>query len=276
MNSSAAKLSEPEGTMTADIKKSYADTSGGQVHYRYLAGRGTPIVFLHQTASSSAMYEKVMARLEGIGPLYAFDTPGFGGSFDPQGMPTFGQYVSWVAEAIQSIRLRYFHLVGHHTGGFIAGELAARHPDRVASFSMIGAAVLDHAEREAFRQRLPAPVGPTADGGYLPATWQYLAGLGAGPDLALHHRELVDTVRAYQGRYQIYQALWDQDFAVQLKAVRCPILLLSSTDDVLHPYFEAAKALRPDAAVIMLKGASFQPDLDPDGVAAALREFVTD
>lgn len=262
--------------MAADIKKSYADTSGGQVHYRYLAGRGTPIVFLHQTASSSAMYAKVMARLAGIGPLYALDTPGFGGSFDPDGMPPLGQYVSWVAEAIQSIGLRRYHLLGHHTGGFIAGELAARHPDRVASFMMIGAAVLTEAERATFLERFSAPVAPTSDGSYLAATWRYLAGMGAEADLALHHRELVDTARAYMGRYQAYTALWQQDFAVQLKAVRCPILLMSSPDDVLYRYFEAAKAARPDARVVLLGGANFEPDLDPDGTANAIRTFVTE
>ncbi len=260
--------------MAADIKKSYADTSGGQIHYRYLAGRGTPIVFLHQTASSSAMYEKVMARLEGFRPLYALDTPGFGGSFDPEGMPPIGQYVSWLAEAIQKIGLRRYHLLGHHTGGFIAGELAARHPDRVASFMMIGAAVLSEAERAEFSKAFSAPMAPTADGQYLAGTWQYLAKLGADRDLALHHRELVDTVRAYMGRYQGYTALWQQDFGVHLKAVRCPILLMSSVDDVLYPYFEPAKALRPDATAILLKGANFEPDLDPDGTANAIRGFV--
>lgn len=262
--------------MAAMIKKSYVDTSGGQIHYRYLAGRGTPIVFLHQTASSSAMYEKVMARLEGFRPLYALDTPGFGGSFDPIGMPPLGQYVSWIAEAIQSIGLRRYHLMGHHTGGFIAGELAARHPERVASFMMIGAAVLSEAERDTFRKAFQAPMAPTADGAYLLGTWQYLVRLGADRDLALHHRELVDTVRAYMGRYQAYTALWDQDFAVHLRAVSCPILLLSATDDVLYPYFEAAKNLRPDAKAMLLQGANFEPDLDPNGTAEAIRGFVTE
>jgi pimeloyl-ACP methyl ester carboxylesterase len=261
------------GTM---IKKGYADASGGQIHYRYLAGHGTPIVLLHQTASSSVMYEKMMARLEGFRPLYALDTPGFGGSFDPPGMPPLGQYVTWIAEAIESIGLRRFHLVGHHTGGFIAGEIAARHPERVASFVMIGASVLNESERAEFRKAFQAPIGPTVDGSYLLDTWHYLAKLGADRDLALHHRELVDTARAYMGRYQAYTALWDQDFAVHLRNVRCPILFLSSRDDVLYPYFEAAKAVRPDAKSILLEGANFEPDLDPDGTAAAIRDFVSD
>jgi hypothetical protein len=45
---------------------------------------------------------------------------------------------------------------------------------------------------------------------------------------------------------------------------------------VLYPYFEAAKAVRPDAKSILLEGANFEPDLDPDGTAAAIRDFVSD
>ena len=260
--------------MPPAIKKSYADTSGGQIHYRYLAGRGTPIVFLHQTASSSAMYEKVMARLEGVGPLYAFDSPGFGASFEPIGMPPFTQYVAWLAEAIQSVGLRRYHLTGHHTGGFIATEIAARHPERVASLTLIGAGPLTPDERQAFRERFRAPIAPNADGSYLAATWHYVAGMGADRDLALQHRELLDHTSAYQGRFQIYTALWDQDFNTYFGQVRCPILLMSAPDDILHQQTMRALEARAEAKHAMLKGANFEPDLDPDGVAGALREFV--
>ena len=46
------------------IKKAYADTSGGQCHYRYQSGISDPIVFLHQTPSSSQMFEAIMQRLQ--------------------------------------------------------------------------------------------------------------------------------------------------------------------------------------------------------------------
>jgi pimeloyl-ACP methyl ester carboxylesterase len=256
------------------IKKAYAETSGGQVHYRYLAGLGTPIVFLHQTASSSAMYLKLMTRLEGIGPLYALDTPGFGGSFEPEGMPPLTQYVDWLAEAIRTIGLRRFHLLGHHTGAFIACELAARQPERIASLAMIGAGPLTPDERQAFRERFRAPVAPTKDGAYLGDTWRYLTGMGADRDLDLQHRELLDHVSAYRGRFQIYTALWDQDFDRFFTQVRCPILLMSAPDDLLHEQTLRAIAMRPDARHVLLKGANFEADLDPDGIAAAVRDFI--
>ena len=62
------------------IKKAYADTSGGQCHYRYQSGASDPIVFLHQTPSSSQMFEAIMRRLQDYS-TYAIDTPGLDKAF---------------------------------------------------------------------------------------------------------------------------------------------------------------------------------------------------
>lgn len=256
------------------IRKAYVDTQSGQIHYRSLPGEGVPIIFLHQTASSSAMYVKVMERLAGEHPMYALDTPGFGGSFDPEGMPGMTRYCDWILEAIDGLGLDKFHIFGHHTGSCIGVEIAARHPERVASLMMVGAVPLTQEERDEFRVHYSEPFSPKPDAAYLKETWDYLAGLGAHYDLELHHRELVDTVRAYMGRYQIYTAVWDQDFPAYYADVACPILLMSAEEDVLNPYFERAQEQRPDARAVMLKGANFELDLDPDGTVAAVRSFL--
>ncbi len=256
------------------VRKAYIDTEAGQIHYRSSPGDGIPIVFLHQTASSSAMYVKAIERLAGEFPMYALDTPGFGGSFDPEGMPGMTQYCAWIMAAIDALGIEKFHLFGHHTGACIGVEIAARHPARVAKLMMIGPVPLTQEEREEFRQHYSSPFAPTADGDYLKDTWDYLEGLGSNADLDLHHRELVDTARAYMGRYQIYTSVWDQDFPSYYAEVSCPILIMSAEDDVLNPYFERAKKLRPDAQATMLKGANFEPDLDPDGTVAAIRSFL--
>lgn len=266
------------------IRKGYADTSGGQIHYRHIQGSGQgagqgenenePIVFLHQTASSSAMFEKVMLRLNGTRPLYALDTPGFGGSFDPEDMPDMTQYQAWLLEALDHLGLERFHLFGHHTGSCLGVEMAARNPARVLSLMMIGPVPLTQEERDQFREHYSTPMSPNGDGSYLKQTWDYLAGLGADRDLDLHHRELVDTVRAYMGRYKTYTAVWDQDFPGYFAQVTCPILLMSAEDDVLHPFFDRAQEQRPDAKAVVLTGANFEPDLDPDGTATAVRDFL--
>jgi len=258
--------------MSNSIRKAYVDTSGGQIH-AHMAGEGdTTVVFLQQTASSGRMFYKVMEHLAGGRRMIALDTPGFGGSFDPEGMPSLPDYTDWIAEAIEGLGLTNVHLVGHHTGVCIAAELAVRH-DWVASVAMMGPVVLTSDERDEFRQHFGTPFAPTADGSYLLATWNYLAGLGANSDLELHHREMVDTLRAYYGRFQAYSAVWDQDFAALYQQIRQPIAIMCAPEDVLWPYFDRAKQARPDARAFELRGANFEPDQDAEGCVAALTSF---
>lgn len=256
------------------IRKGYVDCSAGQIHYRRVEGKGTPIVFFQQTASSSKMYVKVMSALAGEYPMVAFDTPGFGESFDPETPPTMAQYADWLLEAIDGLGLARFHVFGHHTGACLAVELGARHPARTASLMMVGPVPLTAEERAEFGRHFGDPIAPNADGSYLKSTWDYLASLGAGADLALHHRELVDTTRAYLGRSMAYRAVWAQDWTALYRQVRCPLLLLCAEDDVLHPYFGRAQEIRPDARAVTLRGANFEPDLDTAGTVSAIRDFL--
>lgn len=260
--------------MTVNIRKAYADTSAGQIHLRHCGSGGTPIVMLQQTASSSQMYTRLMEALGGDLWCIAFDTPGFGGSFDPPGQPSIEDYAAWIGEAIATIGLSAFHVFGHHTGACIGVEIAAAEPQHVASLMMCGPAPLTAEERQEFSQHFGDPIAPTADGAYLQETWDYLQSLGADRDLDLHHREMVDTLRAWRGRSTAYSAVWEQDWMATFERVTCPVLLLCAEDDVLYPYFARAQALRPDAKAATIAGANFEPDLDADTVALAIRDFL--
>jgi len=255
------------------IRKGYANTSGGQLHFHARPGVGTPIVFLHQTASSGKMYYDVMDRLTDRS-MYAMDTPGFGGSFDPEDMPSMPQYGAWILEALDSIGVSDFHLFGHHTGACISAEMIAVAPERVKTCMMIGPVPLTKEEREAFREHYSTPFAPDVKGEYLKTTWDYLQGLGAHSDVELHHREFVDTCRAYMGRFKAYSAVWDQDFTALFEEISCPLLLMCAPDDVLIDYLDRAKELKPDAESLLVKGANFEPDQDPDGTADAIRNFL--
>lgn len=261
------------------IRKGYADSSGGQVHYRKLAGSGTPLVFLHQTASSGQMWLKVMEHLAGDGrTLVALDTPGFGGSFDPpmESKPSITEYGEWLREALADLGITRCHLVGHHTGACIAVELAARHPQLAASLTMIGPVPLTEAERQEFAKHFGLPFHPTISGSYLLDNWEYLRNLGAHTDPMLIHREMADQLRAWWGRVQSYSAVWQQDFTSFYMAVKVPLMIAAAPEDVLRPYLERAVQLRPDAVVLDITGHNFEPDLDPVTLADALRRFTAE
>lgn len=261
------------------IRKGYADSSGGQIHYRKVAGSGTPIVFLHQTASSGQMWIKVMEALTPSGrTLVALDTPGFGGSFDPDpdSLPAITQYGAWLREALADMGITRCHLVGHHTGACIAVELAARHPEMAASLTMLGPVPLTAEERLEFSKHFGTPFHPNVSGSYLLDNWEYLRNLGAHVDPLLINREMSDQLRAWWGRVQSYKAVWNQDFTGFYKSVKAPIMIGAAPEDVLRPYLERAAEMRPDARVIDVKGHNFEPDLDTATLAAALLDFTAE
>jgi pimeloyl-ACP methyl ester carboxylesterase len=258
------------------VRKGYSDCSGGQVHYRHAAGSGTPIIFFHQTASSGQMWLKTMERLAGRWPMYAFDTPGFGGSFDAEkdSAPTMTQYVEWLYEAVRNAGIEQAHIVGHHTGSCIGVEMAARHPEMARSLTMIGPVPLTDEERLEFSKHFGIPFQPVVSGSYLLENWEYLRMLGAHADPLLINREMSDQLRAWWGRVQSYKAVWGQDFPRYYMKISCPMMIGAAPDDVLHAYLGRAAEMRPDARVLPLQGANFEPDLDADNFAAGLADFL--
>lgn len=256
------------------IRKAYVDVGGEQVHFRHMAGPGLPVVCLHQTASSSQMYIRTMERLAGHHAVYAFDTPGFGGSFDPTGNPTMVDYGRWIGAAIRAAGIERCHLVGHHTGACIGAEIAATQPDLIQSITFVGPVPLTAEERVEFSKHFGTPFTPTPSGGYLLDNWEYIRNLGAPADIMLWHREMADQLRAWHGRVLSYAAVWGQDFTAAYTAIKAPMMIMCASDDVLFPFFGRAQELRPDAEAHVLAGANFEPDLDADNFAAKLMAFL--
>lgn len=261
--------------MAPIIRKGYVDTSDGQIHYRRCDGDAAPpIVFLHQTASSSQMWEKVMRLLGGDHELIALDTPGFGQSDFPPVTPTTRYYVDRLLEALDGLGVREFHLVGHHTGAALGCELAVVAPDRIRSLTMVGPVQLDEQERRTWRRLAIDPLLIQPDGSHLQKIWKRVTGLDPNPSSVLCHREAVDTLRAGERWHEAYAAVFDQDFPGFYAQVRCPLLIMCGPDDVLWPYFEPARRARPDAKAVVMPGGTYVCDDFPKEVADQVRAFI--
>jgi pimeloyl-ACP methyl ester carboxylesterase len=261
------------------IKKSYVDTKQGQIHYRYADGASDlPLVVLvHQTTSTSVMFEAIMGRLERHYRIIAPDFPGYGNSFFPEEVPDIGYYADVLMEALDNMDIKDFHLFGHHTGGGIALDMAVRFPERIHTLSIVGPIYANEEERSELRRittELVDQLVPKADGSHLMAGWKMLEVYGAHASVELHHRETLDHMKAWKGCAQAFSAIVDQDFSALFDTVKGPLLIICSPDDVLWPYFSKAKAARPDAESAVVKGPDYQCDVDPDGVADALHRFL--
>lgn len=257
------------------IRRGYAWSDEGQIHYREAGSEGAPVVcFFHQTASSGVMFEKVMAVLADRYHMYSFDSPGFGQSFQPDNIPSVGWMSDRLMEAINDIGIESFHAIGHHTGGCAAVEMPVRYQGRVASLSIIGPVLVNDAEREEYKKTFVKPFSIEPTGEFLRTAWDYLRMIGAGTNVELHTRELADHLVANRTMPMAFSTVWEQDFGAFYREVSCPLMIMCSKDDVLWPLFERAAQMRPDAKQSIVGGGDFQPDNDPQGVADGIAEFL--
>lgn len=242
------------------VKKTYVDVDDGQIHLRYVPGQSeVPSVFLHQTASSSAMYQAIMECLGDLAPLYALDTPGFGGSYRPLQEPTTDYYVASLMQAVDALDIEQFNLFGHHTGAAIACQMAAQYPQRVRRLGMIGPVQLSDEERRLWRANAVKPLTIDDRATHFGEVWERVTNLDQQPidyppTATLATREAIDTLIAGDRWHEAYAAVFNQDFPAYLSKVQCPILMICGESDVLHPYFQRAGEARPDARLLELKG----------------------
>lgn len=259
------------------IRRAYADLPHGQVHYAECGDAAAPaVLLLHQTPRSWAEYRAVLPLLGERYRTIAMDTVGFGES-DP--LPGVQSIEAWAAAAVQlldAIGIAKCHLVGHHTGGVIAVELAARHGARVAALVLSSTPFTDEAFRQARAQRPPIDaVEASDDGAHLTALWRkrrawYPRGR---PDLL--HAFVLDAlkVRDVEGGHRAVVAYRMED---RVASIRQPTLLIRAPDDPFASA-HAAEWLKhlPQAQVVGIEGGMVPlPDQLPQAFAQAVLRFL--
>ena len=129
------------------IRRGYADVSQGQIHYA-TAGEGKAVLLLHQTPRSWDEYRDVLPIIGQKYRAIAMDTVGFGDSYRLENTGSIEIYGRGVVQLLDALSIDRASLVGHHTGGVIAAEVAAVHPDRVDKLVLSSTPYIDAEERE--------------------------------------------------------------------------------------------------------------------------------
>lgn len=256
------------------IRRGYVDAGSGQVHYRRAGNAKSPLlVLLHQTPSTSEMYEPLMAQLADCYDLLAFDTPGFGQSDALVGPFSIPAAASAIAAAARWLRPGACFWFGHHTGAALALQVASAHPEQVARLAMSGPCLLD----DALRDRLPkvsAHVPAAADGSHLKRIWDRIAAKDADAPIEILQRETLAGVSAGRRYTEAYRAVIEVSTEAQLRALNCPTLVFAGTEDPLHPQLDAAYRLLAQGKKAEIAGArTFVCERNVDDVARLLKEF---
>jgi pimeloyl-ACP methyl ester carboxylesterase len=256
------------------IRRDYALTPAGQIHYRRAGDPAAPaLLLLHQTASCSAMFEPLMRTLSDSFYLVAPDSPGFGQSDDPDEPLTMDFLAGVMAQFLAAVELPHCRVFGHHTGAAIAAALACRRPALVEALALCGPTAIPAAVQARLRAGL-VPVEPRPDGSHLTAMWQRIRAKDPDAPLALSQRETLSNLRAAGTYLAAYEAVFAHDFAADLAAVRCPTLLLCGDRDPLFEFLGLSASAAPAARTAILPGGgTYVCERMTAAVAAELRHF---
>lgn len=151
--------------------KAYVDSRFGQLHVAE-AGEGRAVVLLHQTPRSWDEYRDVLPLLAPHCRALAMDTVGFGASPRVDAPFSVELFADGVDDLLSALGLQDVLLVGHHTGGVVALEVAARHDERVTGLVLSGVPYVDAPRRERVAGAPPIDhVDRSSDGRHVLELW---------------------------------------------------------------------------------------------------------
>jgi pimeloyl-ACP methyl ester carboxylesterase len=115
--------------------------AGGTTIAWYERGRttGPPLVMAIGTGSTMAEWDPALIELLAQKRrLILFDYPGLGRSGPQRGTVTFPRYADALASFLSAIKVEQADVLGWSMGGFVAQQLAIRHPTRVNRLVLAG------------------------------------------------------------------------------------------------------------------------------------------
>lgn len=258
------------------FRKGYLDGPTGQVHY-WECGDGQPLVLLHQSPLSGAMFSPAMPLLAERGlRVIAIDTPGYGMSDVPELPLELPALADSIAVAINSLVPKGTYLLGHHTGAAIAANIAARQSAAVSRLILNGVPLLSPEERAFFDTLEFGPRTPAADGSHLIDVWnQRLAASPGWTNLAAMHKHVVDMLAAGDRYGDAFRAVFAHDIEADLAAITCPTLILTNTGEDLYGASQRAHTRRPDMRFAALDGGTHDiVDEQPEHWATTVADFL--
>ncbi len=243
-----------------------------------VSGEGTPLFLFHSLLSDRASFDAIAPQLSRSRRVIVPELPGFGGSKAAAGgladvADRMGEMVADAAADGSGI------VLGNGYGGFVALQMAARHPDlaRKLILADCGAAFSEQG-REAFRNMAAAARAK----GLAAITDVAMRRLFAADFQAAHPDLMADRREAFlKTDPVVLQAACGQlaelDLRPELPKVKMPVLVLVGEHDEATPppMSPELAALLPNAQLKILTGCAHVPQLQaPQLFLEAIADFI--
>ena len=234
----------------------YADTPLGQIHY-VEQGEGTPVLLLHQTPRSHDEFRELLPLLATRHRAIAMDMPTFGSSARCPPPHTIELFAAGALALLDALAVPRSAVLGHHTGGAVAIEMAASAPERVSALVLSSTPYTDASFRESHAGGPSVDTAEAADdGSHLMALWSQRHPYYPWPSASLLDRFIHDALAPGVDPAEGHRACARYRMEERIHLVTAPVLLLGADADpfALPALERLAAALstpaRPRTAVI--------------------------
>jgi len=262
--------------MTEVLRRGYAPSPFGQLHY-VECGTGEPVLMLHQTPRSWTEYLAVLPLVGAGQRAIAMDTVGFGASAKPAGPHSIERFADGVVTLVDALGLDRVHLVGHHTGGVIAVEAAARLGDRAASLLLSATPFVDDEKRGRADTRKPVDhVDSRPDGSHLVELWNRRRAFYRPGEEAALTRYLIDALTVLDRVEEGHVAVHRYGMEDRLPHVTARTLAVCAPEDHYSlPSLEKFAAALGCETRVLSGGHVPMPEQLPEEFAEVILEWVT-
>jgi pimeloyl-ACP methyl ester carboxylesterase len=243
-------------------------TRFGQLHLRSHEGNGVPLVLLHMSPRSGAMWEMLQERLER--PTHAPDRLGYGYSDAPPWALSLEQYAQSTVDGLKAAGMQGpIDLMGVHTGSLEAIEIAHQLGSQVRRLAVVGMPLFTAAEQQRQLEKYSEqPLSPATDGGHVLGAWRGGFALREPPhDLADMQRRFVEHVLA-PNPGAVFRAACGYSVDEKLKTLQSPLTVFAPHDDIIEQTSRVKPLLKRTANYVDL------PDLGMDLFHRAIEQMV--
>ena len=263
-------------------RRGYADGPFGQVHFRD-TGEGSPLILCPQAPQTSRQFENVYEPLarRGIRAI-GVDSPGFGESDPTPFVPTVSDWAEAVPAVLDHLGIDKANVLGHHTGGMVATEVAILFPERVNRLIVNGPLPMGEEERSNFLkfvEEREINFVHKADGSHMQEAfagrYRMFVDGGGTPDPKTITRYTVERFQGYAPFWTGHHAAFIYDHNTALVNLAVPTMILTNTGDQIYEGAKLAAEIRPDFAYVELQGGGIDiVDQMPEEWADAVAGFL--
>ena len=245
-----------------------------------VTGTGRPIILFHSLLADRGSFDRIVPSLAERLRVIVMDLPGFGESSSLEGglvdiADRMAQAVRQVSGAEKPI------VLGNGFGGFVALQMAIRHPDCLDRLILADAgAAFSEAGRQAFRNMAQAASAKGLDAIADTAMRRLFAPEFQAENPVMMAERRAAFLRTDPGIFQTAcTALAELDLRQDAKHMAIPTLVMVGEQDEATPPPMSTElaSLLPNARLTILPGCAHVPQLQkPDAFLTAIADFISD